>query len=382
MKKLTKITLSMVLCSNLLYAIDTSKIEQELKIQAQQMQAKIDERKDIADKKDIDSEKDKTISQLAQDKYSEKKQEWDEKESGISLEIGTWFVSWDQTSTAKNMLSNQNDALNVKYNIDSSLAAVATLSMNYKLISGKVEYYKTAATESQNEEVSGLNAGLSILDLVPHLSAEMRLITADFKGGIEATESDGTVSTYQPTDGNFETKLHIWDFIVYPFQDSIGIGYRKYNYEVPLDFYLTDNSNDTAVKIDVDGDGIIDTIGLIDVELDGNFITLVADNKRLLDKRTSYNGIIYSIIAGVGKLDQKAAGFEEWIEKSDAKFIDALLGYKIKYKTDSGVGLGFTAGYRYNKLEIEANKKEGTYSLLTEFNTEFHGPYINLVLSY
>ncbi len=42
------------------------------------------------------------------------------------------------------------------------------------------------------------------------------------------------------------------------------------------------------------------------------------------------------------------------------------------------------AGYRYNKIDTTANKATNTnnYSLMTEFNTEFHGPYVDVSMSF
>ena len=366
MTKLTKISLSLALCSNLLYANDTDKVEQELKQQATQM------KEDIQAKKSTASKKDKNISEQSNAQYKEKKKEWDEKESGFTIDAGAWFISWDQTSTGANLITNKSDGLDVKYTINDSVAAVATLRTNYKLISGSLQYYTTKATAKDNEEISGLNLGFVAMNFIPNLSTEFRMVKADFKGHIEATErSNGTIAAESPSSGTFETQLNIWDFIVYPFNDYVGFGYRKYRYDFPQDMYVMRNSDNLGISR-----------GLLNVEYDGSFVTLAVDNKRLIDKKTKYNGIVYSITAGVGELEPKAAGFEEWIETSDAKFVDLLLAYSYKHKSKSGIGAGFDIGYRYNKIETTANKHSGTHSLLTEFITEFHGPFVNLVLSY
>ena len=92
MKTITKIGLSIALCSNVLYSAD---VEKELDTQAQSMKTVIA----------------KTLSEQAIDKYKEKKREWDEKDSGFTLDAGAWLINWDQTSTARDMLTNKSYAL-------------------------------------------------------------------------------------------------------------------------------------------------------------------------------------------------------------------------------------------------------------------------------
>jgi len=362
MKKIITISLATALCSSLVYA--KSDIETELDAQGLEAQQQ------------IQAQKSNMLSQQGVDTllstYRNKKQEWDQSSSGVSVDAGAWFIKWDQTSTGADIITNKSDALNVKYTIDDSVAAVATLKANYKLISGKIQYYTTQANAKDNEEISGLNMGFSAIDLIPHVSTEVRVVSADFKGKIEATErSDGSTAAENPSSGTFTTKLDIFDFIAYPFNKYVGFGYRKYKYDFPQDLYLVRNSDDVGISR-----------GLLDVEYDGSFYTLAIDNKRLIDKEINYNGIIYSITAGVGKLEPKAVGFEKWTEDSDAKFVDALLAYSFKRKKKDGFGMGFDLGYRYNRIETDAKKTDGDYSLITQFNSEFHGPYVSFTLNY
>ncbi|MBU0720437.1 hypothetical protein KJ877_03785 [bacterium] len=285
-----------------------------------------------------------------------------QKMSGISFDAGMWYMTWDQTSTASDMLLNSSDALDTTYNIENSPAAVANLNMSYRYLSGNFEYY-------QNKDISGMNLGLSLLELIPYLNLEFRYVKADFKGDIASKlSSGGAISS-----GTFETKLDIADVIVYPFNEYIGFGYRTYKYEVPQDVYVINNS---------DGSLVAGGAGLIDISYEGSFYTAVLDNKRMVDTKTNYNGLVYSASFGIGKLKPKASGYEEWITESDAQMFDILVGYSYKTKSDTGFGYGLGAGYRYNKIETTANKTSATYSLLTEFNTEFHGPFIDVTISY
>ena len=296
-------------------------------------------------------------------KVQEKIEEWNKSKSGISANIGTWYMMWDQTSDASERFGN--DAIKVNYEIEDSPATVAIINGNYKLISATLEYYSNEAT-AKNDEVSNVSLGLFAVGLIPNIDFQANYISSQFKGLIDAVRlSDNAVGS-----GTFETDLNIWDFVIYPFNKYVGIGYRNYNYEVPQDMYVVNNTTKNVV-----------ISGLANIEYDGSFIEIVIDNKKLVDKEKNYNGLVYSLSAGVGELDAISEGYEPYLTKSDAIFYDALIGYSYKTHQPDKLGWGVTLGYRYNGIETEA-KPEGDYSMITEFTTEFHGPFVNIVLSY
>lgn len=282
--------------------------------------------------------------------------------SGMVLDVGAWYMTWDQTSTASDMLQNSADALDTTYKIDNSVAALLNLNLNYQYLAGTLEYY-------QSNDISGFNADISLLHLIPYLNLEFKYVKADFKGDIASKLSSGGASS----TGDFKTKLDIIDIIAYPFNDYLGLGYRTYKYEVPQDVYVINNSTGALVA---------NGAGLLDINYEGSFYTAVVDNKRLVKTKTNYNGVVYSASYGIGKLKPKASGYEQWITESDATMMDVLVGYSYKTKQNDGFGYGVGAGYRYNKIDTTANKASGAYSLLTEFNTEFHGPYVDITMSF
>jgi len=285
-----------------------------------------------------------------------------QKQSSISFDAGLWYMTWDQTSTASDILQNSSNALDTTYNIDNTLASVINLNLNYKFLSTNIEYYN-------GNDVSGLNIGMSLLDLIPFVNIEAKYVKADFKGNITSKTS----STSAVSKGGFETKLEIIDLMVYPFNKYLGFGYRKYDYEVPQDLYLVNNTT-----------GSLLSSGLDDLKYDGSFYTIVLDNKRLVDAKTDYNGLVYSLVYGMGTLSPQSttdASLNKYYTESDAEFLDILLGYSYKTKSNQGFGYGLSAGYRYNKIDTSANTS-GEYSLITEFNTEFHGPFVSLSVSY
>lgn len=298
----------------------------------------------------------------------------EERNFGFSANIGTWFVGWDQTSTASNMLSNSADALNVNYNINNSMATAVNFHINYGLVSGNMEYYNDINSK-KDEKTTGASLGLSALDFINNLSTEVRIVKAEFDG-----QMSGTLPTANG-EATFETELEVMDFILYPYNHYVGLGYRKYKYDFPQDVYLIRNSDSTTLPIQ-DKYGVEHSGGLLNINYKGHFYTLVVDNQRLVSTEDDYQGIVYSAIAGIGKLKPSASGYDEWITESDARFIDASLGYTYNKLGGNNYNLGVTAGYRYNQIKTEASKTSGTHSLITEFETKFHGPFVKLVYSY
>jgi len=302
----------------------------------------------------------------------------------VSFDVGTWYMNWNQTSTSAEMLSDSTQAIDINYNIDSSMAYVLAFKFDYWYLSGGVEYSNNSLGSGSEESISNLDLGVALLDYIPFLGVELRYVKADFKGKMSAVDASNTDLTTGYGSSIFETKVDIFDIVIYPFNDYIGVGYRNYNYEFPQDAYVTRDSDGTSIQS-----------GLVDLAYEGYFYTLAVDNKKQVDKLNSYNGFVYSALFGMGKLTPSAlvnertsasdaAVIDAYLGDSDATFYDILLGYSYKTKDDDGFGYGLTAGYRYNKIEADASDSvdNNGYSIKTKFDTEFHGPFINLVVSY
>ncbi len=288
---------------------------------------------------------------------------------GINLNAGAWYITWEQTSTSKDFLNNQNDALEVTYDIDPAVAAMVDISLNYHYLIGNLKYYT-------NSGIQGYDANLALLKFIPFVNFEVRFVNTDFKGKMDAKDKTTGTTDY----AEFKSPLEIYDIILYPLNEYIGFGYRSYKYELPQDFYLIDNT--TGSIITNNGKQIK---GWSDIQYSGSFYTAVIDNKKQVDARNIYNGFVYSAIFGIGKLKPKNLEYsilDAYTADSDATFYDVSVGYSYKKRTQSGFGYGLGVGYRYNKIETKMNKVDGIASLATEFNTLFHGPYMNLNLSY
>lgn len=292
--------------------------------------------------------------------------------SMFNIKAGLWHINWDQTSTASGALQDPSDAFNTSYKIGSAPAAMIDINLNYGSVTANTEYYNSG-------NIDGFNFDISLLKYIPFLNLEFRYVKADFKGAFTST---GYVN-HADAELEFKSPLQIMDVIAYPFNEYIGVGYRTYNYELPQDYYLLNNTSGALVPIP--GSGGNENGGWTDVKYDGQFYTLVLDNKKQVSSHSNYNGLLYSAVMGIGKLtptDLQSAGNNQYMADSDATLYDFELGYSYKSKSDSGFGYGIGAGYRYNKIETKSNNSSTTHTLVTEFNTEFHGPFIDVSVNF
>jgi len=301
--------------------------------------------------------------------------------NSINLDIGVWNIDWEQTSSSSEMLKDQKDALDVDYSIESSLAFVASLKLNYHSLSGTIEYKDNSFNAGDGGEINSLNVGLALLDLIPYFTVEARYIKSNFNGAMSAMTQSGT----DVSSGTFSTKLQISDIIIYPFNDYLGFGYRNYNYEFPQDMYIINNLDSEVYKS-----------SLAYFAYEGYFYTLAFDNKKLVNPRNNYNGLVYSFTLGVGELSPKILPSEvidsesastlnsSYLGDSDTLFYDIQVGYSYKSKKRKDIGYGITAGYRYNKIEVDESStlNENGYNIKTKFNTEFYGPFLDLNIRY
>ena len=302
----------------------------------------------------------------------------------IGLDVGTWYMSWQQTSQASSMLKDKNDALNVNYNIDNSLAQVVKLNLNYSYLNAKIEYMNNTLTTSKEQTASSFNLGLTLLDLIPYINVELRYVKAEFSGTMSATDNAGVDQNQAYGKGTFDADVDIADVIIYPFNEYVGVGYRNYNYAFPQDVYITHDES---------GESILSALAHLKYE--GYFYTIALDNQRLIDTISKYNGVVYTAMYGVGKLTphtvsnakvtkENAKLIDSYLGKNDAQFIDIMVAYRYKQPKTKNFGYGLTVGYRYNKIQTEAGSKVNNdgYSIRTKFDTEFYGPFVGVEVSY
>jgi len=290
----------------------------------------------------------------------------------FNLHTGIWYIDWMQTSTSSDILNPNITGHDVSYTIDNSLAMVLNLNLNYKTLFLDIEYYNNGGA------LDGIDFDLSLLDLIPFVNFELRYIKANFEGKFFQKPSNLSKEKALQTDNyassDFETPLEIFDIVVYPFNKYIGVGYRLYNYELPQDTYLIKNSDNSLKQI-----------GSSDLQYSGNFYTLVVDNSKEISSHIDYKGLSYSTIVGVGTLtpkDLKEPELNKYTADSEAIFYDIELGYSYRDSKQFNFSYGLKVGYRYNKITTSSNKTDSEYSLVTEFNSEFYGPFIDISVQY
>ena len=290
----------------------------------------------------------------------------------FNLHTGMWYIDWMQTSTSSNILKSSDIGHDVTYEIENPLAMVVNLNLNYRNIFFNLEYY------NNREDIDGVDFNLALLDLVPFVNFELRYIKANFAGKFFQKPSniskEEALETENYASSDFKTPLEIVDMIVYPFNKYIGVGYRLYNYELPQDTYLIKNRDNSLEKI-----------GSSDLQYKGDFYTLVVDNYKDIESNIDYKGVVYSTIVGIGTLtpkDLKYQDLNKYTTESDATFYDIQLGYRYSSSKQFDFSYGLEIGYRYNKIETKSNKTDGEYSLITEFSSEFHGPFLDISVKY
>ncbi len=299
-----------------------------------------------------------TFSDWVKKQVTHKKLKWDEAESGVSVDIGGWYINWTQNSNSGD--SFPENALNMDYNIEDSVATVLRLRANYKLIPIEFEYYSSGLDSEKGQEADGFSMGFSLIDMIPNLDVEFNFLKANFRGELKANYKGE-----YPSSGDFETELQILNAIIYPFNQYLGFGYRKYNYEFPQDMYIVENKTGEVLHQ-----------GLANIEYDGYFYQAVFGNKRFYE-----NSLIFNIAVGKGKLESTAEGFNQYLTDLDAEFLEAIIGYNIQEKFLDGYDVDFDFGYKYNYISTKY-KTSGDYNMVTEFSTIFSGPFANMSINF
>ena len=86
---------------------------------------------------------------------AQKSAEWDKAGVNYKMELGAWYINWSQNSRSGNKFPD--NAINMDYNIDKSLATVVKLKGNYKLIPFAFEYYTSGITAEKDQEADGFS---------------------------------------------------------------------------------------------------------------------------------------------------------------------------------------------------------------------------------
>jgi len=306
----------------------------------------------------------------------------EEKKFNISLDAGTWLINWDQKNQSSDIVGSA--AIATDYEIESSLGVSAAVNASYGPVSGKFEYFKADDANNSKKNLNLLAGVLNYTGLFGKVDLQFSGLKSTFNGTINASYRDLLGK------GEFETDLTIYDMVI--FYKYFGIGYRYYNYEFPTDVYVKNTETDTLLPLFTDGDGNPASFGgLDDLRFKGNFIQVVFDNTRMLEKKEKYFGPLFTVRAGFGKLDASSDvadqvdavikntvnGGKSLLGDAEGKFFEADLGVMYKKNFNDKYKLNFQLGYRYNIVDVNV-EDDALYSMVTDFKTTFQGPFVKV----
>ena len=294
----------------------------------------------------------------------------DEPHLKAKVAYSPWFVNWQQTSTAATRFGG--DAINVDYSIDGSIAHSARIEFELLGIGADlnlVELPKGAAGEGQ--ALSYLSMGINYTELVGNTELHYRFEKGSFSGFINGADNAGNIGT-----GTFETDVVSHDIALLT-KWGIGIGYRSFTYEVPQDVYLINTSTQALLQS-----------GFVDMQYDADFLTLIFTHDELLNKDTAKFNMGLELRYGVGTMTPSGDFLDETqqalrdngtddniIDDADATFLEFDVYAYMPLIKNATVDSEIRLGYRSDTLTANFSEDSGDYALVTDFETEFSGPY-------
>lgn len=297
----------------------------------------------------------------------------DESYFTIRASYSPWFVTWEQNSTAASRFGS--DAINVNYQIDSTLAHMGRVEIDildtFTFDFNLVELPEDSSTESN--ALSALSFGINYTDFIGETSLQYRYTQASFEGQIRGDLNKDKVST-----GSFETDALSHDIVLMT-KWHIGLGYRSFSYELPQDVYL--------VKKDSPNTALLS--GFVDMDYDADFYQVVYQHDDLFGGSNLPITVGVSFRYGIGTMTpssniitqvEQSLG-QKVINDADASLFEFnLYADYVIYKKDSLEG-NIRFGYRSESMEAEFDAGS-EYSLVTDFETNFSGPYATFNLSW
>ena len=295
----------------------------------------------------------------------------DEKLWSVKVAYSPWFVNWSQKSTAASRFGS--DAIDVNYSIDGAVAHSARIEATFWKLGTDLNLVQLPEGSAGSQQaLSYLSAGVNYSDLIGETTIGYRYEQGSFQGYISGADNDGKTGT-----GTFETDVTSHDITLIT-KWGLGIGYRAFNYEVPQDVYLVNTSNNTVIES-----------GFADMHYEANFLTLIFRREELLKPDVAKFNLGLELRYGLGSMtpsgdfvDETKAALRDnniddnIIEDADASFIEADFYAYMPLIQNDIVDSEFRLGYRIDTLTAEFGEGSGDYALMTDFETEFSGPYI------
>jgi hypothetical protein len=291
----------------------------------------------------------------------------------VKVAYSPWFVNWSQTSTTASRFGS--DAINVDYSIDGAVAQSARIEATFWKLGTDLNLVQLPEGSAGSQQaLSSLSAGINYADLIGETTIAYRYEQGSFQGFISGEDNSGNTST-----GTFETDMTSHDISLIS-RWGVGIGYRTFSYEVPQDIYLINTStNDVLIA------------GFADMHYDANFFTLIFTREELLNPDFSNFNLGLELRYGLGTMtpsgdfidETKAALRDEDVDDdiiadADANFTEVdFYAYMPLIKNES-ISSEIRLGYRTDTLTAEFGEGNGEYALLTDFETEISGAYLQV----
>lgn len=301
----------------------------------------------------------------------------------LSAHTGIWYMNWEQINQNEDVLGDK--AVATDYDIENAIGVSAGIQARYKFINFQADYVKSEDASNSRKKLSTLAGVLRFSGLFDRVDLEISGLRTEFRGSIAAKYQSLTGT------GDFKSDLRMVDLVVFPFK-YVGFGYRQMDYEFPTDVYLLHKDHNTPLCIFPDGSGgCLSNGGLMDLRYKGYFGQLVFDNSRLLIGKDDYVGPLFSVRAGMGKIDASSDTADvvdaaigstynngkSVLGNGSAQFIEGELGLMMKRKINEHMKMIVSGGYRYSYMDVTIDQT-ADYSLVSEFTTIFHGPFLQL----
>ena len=284
-----------------------------------------------------------------------------------------WLVNWKQKSTSASRFDQ--DAISVNYAIEDSIAHSAKLSIDILTIEFDLEVIDVPETNesSADNSLSALNMGLNFTELVGDTYMSYHYTGVKFKGAIFGDDNQGRTGT-----GKFETDANTHEVLINT-HFGLGIGYRDFSYDLPQDIYLIHSTNPNTSLFS----------GFANVEYTAGFYMARFNNSNLFQAQSDELQIGTNIAYGIGKMEVggdfitgiKSELNTDLVGDADASILEINIYGIMPFFTGYGFTTYLTAGYKSEVITAEYAELEG-YSLVTDFETSFSGPYLTLSFSW
>lgn len=295
----------------------------------------------------------------------------------LKLAYSPWFVNWRQISTAATRFGSE--AINVDYTIDGAIAQSARIEFNLFDLGAElnlVEIPKETAGEGQT--LSFLSLGLNYANFFGSTELQYRFEKGSFTGFIDGAGNGGNAG-----NGAFETDVVSHDITLLT-SWGVGIGYRSFAYELPQDVYLINTNTQVLLHA-----------GFVDMNYDADFYTLFFARDELLKPDAANFNLGLQFRYGIGRMvpsgeflaDTKQALRDgnlddDIIEDADASVLELDFYAYMPLFPSERITNEIRFGYRSNTMTASFSEGGGDYALVSDFETQFSGPYVAITADF